>query len=140
MAETRGTHGCYLMEKHKTQNERHELTATHQKNTDERRKAILKQSKNEIGNLKRYIDRLLYSGYEFTDLYIVLAGYGRKKEGGKESFGFRYITLAGTLVQDDWGIRLMDEFDVYEYSKKEATLVLKNVTVENIDQHLENLK
>ena len=70
----------------------------------------------------------------------MLAGYGRKKEGGKESFGFRYITLAGTLVQDDWGIRLMDEFDVYEYSKKEATLVLKNVTVENIDQHLENLK
>lgn len=34
----------------------------------------------------------------------------------------------------------MDEFDVYEYSKKEATLVLKNVTIENIDQHLENLK
>ena len=128
------------MEKHKTQNERHELTATHQKNTDERRKAILKQSKNEIGNLKRYIDRLLYSGYEFTDLYNVLAGYNRKTEGGKESFRFRYITLAGTLIRDDRGIRLLDAFDVYEYSKKDATLVLKNITVENIDQQLENPK
>ena len=112
MAGTRGTHGCYLMEKHETKTEEHEpVTASH-KNPGERKEAISR----------------------------LLAGYGRKKEGGKESFGFRYITLAGTLVQDDRGIRLMDEFDVYEYSKKEATLVLKNVTVENIDQHLENLK
>jgi hypothetical protein len=128
------------MEKHETKTEGHEpVTASH-KNPGERKEAISRLSKDEFNNLQRYVDRLLYSGYEFTDLYIVLAGYGRKKEGGKESFGFRYITLAGTLVQDDRGIRLMDEFDVYEYSKKEATLVLKNVTVENIDQHLENLK
>ena len=128
------------MEKHETKTEGHEPVTTPHKNLGERKEAISRLSKDEFNNLQRYIGRLLYSGYEFTDLYIVLAGYGRKKEGGKESFGFRYITLAGTLVQDDRGIRLMDEFDVYEYSKKEATLVLKNVTVENIDQHLENLK
>ena len=128
------------MEKHETKTEGHEPVTTSHKNLGERKEAISRLSKDEFNNLQRYIGRLLYSGYEFTDLYIVLARYGRKKEGGKESFGFRYITLAGTLVQDDRGIRLMDEFDVYEYSKKEATLVLKNVTVENIDQHLENLK
>lgn len=128
------------MEKHETKTEGHEPVTTSHKNLGERKEAISRLSKDEFNNLQRYIGRLLYSGYEFTDLYTVLAGYGRKKEGGKESFGFRYITLAGTLVQDDRGIRLMDEFDVYEYSKKEATLVLKNVTVENIDQHLENLK
>lgn len=128
------------MEKHETKTEGHEPVTTSHKNLGERKEAISRLSKDEFSNLQRYIDRLLYSGYEFTDLYTVLAGYGRKKEGSKESFGFRYITLAGTLVQDDRGIRLMDEFDVYEYSRKEATLVLKNVTVENIDQHLENLK
>ena len=128
------------MEKHETKSEGYEPVTTPHKNLGERKEAISRLSKDEFNNLQRYIGRLLYNGYEFTDLYNVLAGYGRKKEGGKESFGFRYITLAGTLVQDDRGIRLMDEFDVYEYSKKEATLVLKNVTVENIDQHLENLK
>ena len=128
------------MEKHETKTEGHEPVTTSHKNLGERKEAISRLSKDEFNNLQRYIGRLLYNGYEFTDLYNVLAGYGRKKEGGKESFGFRYITLAGTLVQDDRGIRLMDEFDVYEYSKKEATLALKNVTVENIDQHLENLK
>lgn len=128
------------MEKHETKSEGYEPVTTSHKNLGERKEAISRLSKDEFNNLQRYIGRLLYSGYEFTDLYNVLAGYGRKKEGGKESFRFRYITLAGTLVQDDRGIRLMDEFDVYEYSKKEATLVLKNVTVENIDQQLENLK
>lgn len=86
------------MEKHETKTEGHEpVTASH-KNPGERKEAISRLSKDEFNNLQRYVDRLLYSGYEFTDLYIVLAGYGRKKEGGKESFGFRYITLAGTLV------------------------------------------
>ena len=128
------------MEKYETKTEEHVPVTTSHKNLGERKEAISRLSKDEFNNLQRYVDRLLYNGYEFTDLYNVLAGYNRKTEGGKESFRFRYITLAGTLVQDDRGIRLMDEFDVYEYSKKEATLVLKNVTVENIDQHLENLK
>ena len=128
------------MVKHEMKTEGHEPVTTSHKNLGERKEAISRLSKDEFNNLQRYIGRLLYSGYEFTDLYIVLAGYNRKTEGGKESFRFRYITLAGTLIRGDQGIRLLDAFDVYEYSKKEATLVLKNVTVENIDQHLENLK
>ena len=128
------------MEKHGTKSEGYEPVSTPHKNSSERKEAISRLSKDEFNNLQRYVDRLLYNGYEFTDLYNVLAGYNRKTEGGKESFRFRYITLAGTLIRDDQGIRLLDAFDVYEYSKKDATLVLKNITVENIDQQLENLK
>ncbi len=112
----------------------------YQKELAERKEAISKHSKEEFRNLTGYIGKLLNSGYEFEDLNDVLAGYGLKKEEEGESFRFRYITLAGTLIQDDHGIRLSDEFDVYEYRKKDALLVLHNVTVDNIDQQLESLR
>ncbi len=113
---------------------------SNQKKLAERKESISRNSKEEFRNLTRYIGKLLYHGYEFADLNDVLAGYGLKKEEGRESFRFRYITLAGTLIQDDQGIRLSDEFDVYEYRRKDALLVLRNATVDNIDQQLENLR
>ena len=112
----------------------------YQKELAERKDSISKHSKQEFRNLTGYVGKLLNSGYEFTDLNEVLAGYSRKKEDNSESFRFRYITLEGTLIQDDQGIRLSDAFDVYEYRKKDALLVLRNVTVDNIDQALENLR
>ena len=124
----------------KTQSERHEPVVACQIDLEGRRKLISRQSKEEFGNLKKYIDRLLRNGYEFADLNDILAGYSQKKTAGIESFRFRYITLAGTLIQDDQGIRLLDEFDVYEYRKKDATLVLRNTTIENIDQALASLR
>ena len=124
----------------KTQSERHEPVALRQIDLEKRRESISRQSKEEFCNLKRYIDRLLRGGYEFAELNDILAGYSQKKTEGIESFRFRYITLAGTLIQDNQGIRLLDEFDVYEYRKKDATLVLRKATIENIDQALASLK
>ena len=91
-------------------------------------KNLAEKAKAEYRNLNNYIQRKIYEGYGFEELYDNLNGdYARDHR-----FKFRYITLGCTLIEVSDKIELSPIVDIYEYDDEQIINKLKGININNI--------
>ena len=112
----------------------------YQKDLSERKQLIIEKSQKEYRRLKSYLQRMIDQGFEFDELKDQLEGRDLPLENNTPAFKFRYITLAGTLVNKGDKIELGDRFDIYEYRENDSQCVLQNVEIKNLEEAVKQIR
>ena len=112
----------------------------YQKDLSERKQLIIEKSQKEYRRLKSYLQRMIDQGFEFDELKDQLEGRDLPLENNTPAFKFRYITLAGTLVNKGDRIELSDRFDIYEYRENDSQCVLQNVEIKNLEEAVKQIR